>query len=136
MEKLLTQAKCSSLKAKIEMRGVTVAQISNIAIGKMRNKLDKLKDLIPEAKIFDLHKIKAAILDFQKSGKIEDLIKQDASNQKADPKVSKIEESKQKTIFSSGKKSTSGKREEEIITPDKKKNFGKHFRQSKFKFLN
>lgn len=116
-----------SLRTKTEKRGVTVTQIHNIVVGKSRNKLDKLKDLIPEAKIFDLHKIKAAILDLQKSGKIQDLLKSEASAQKAEPKVSKTEDSKEKAIFSSGKKSSSGKREEEIITPDKTKNFGKHF---------
>ena len=126
MEKLLAQAKCTLLWPRIQARGVTVAEISAIATSKARNKLDKLKDLIPEAKIFDLHKIKAAVLDLQKGGKIQDLIQLDALNQKPEPRVHEIEDSKQKSIFSSGKKSSSGKRDKEIITPDKKKNFGKH----------
>lgn len=126
MDKLLKKAKLSPLKAHIDKNEVTVVALHDIVNNNTRKSIEKIRELIPEAKIFDIHKLKAALQDLQKSGEIHDLIEMDSANAKTHPNADQIGLSKERDIYSSAKKSSSGKRVGEIITPDKK-SYGKFF---------
>jgi len=125
MDKLLKQAKLEGLKKYADKHDVKVAELHSVITGNAKKTLEKIRQLIPEAKIFDCHKLKATVLDLEKSGIIYDLIKQDTPKRQKTEIIELDINKSAKKLSRSGSKSKSSKKESELITPDKK-GYGKY----------
>lgn len=120
MDRLLKQAKLEFLTSSIEFRGITVGDLYDIVKNNMKNSIEKIKVQLPEAKLFDCHKLKATLLDLEKCGKIHELIEIDSPKQQkheVEPYTGLV---KKDYYENSDSKPKSSKREQETITPDKK----------------
>lgn len=120
MDEFLKIAKLQSLKNDFEVNGVTIEQLYGIMTSKTQKMVEKFKSLLPEAKLFDCHRLKATLQDIEKSGKIEELIKTEQAENESKAQLAEMSLITKKNQL----KNISDLKEVEMITPDKK-NYGK-----------
>jgi hypothetical protein len=120
MDKLLKQAKLKDLIPYVEKYGITVDDLYSVVSNKTKRVLEKIKDLIPEATIFECHKLKACILDLEKAGKINEYVDLKKHVKVEETKELPATKSDQSSLTKSANKSKKTDREQDTITPDKK----------------
>lgn len=79
MDSVIKEAKLEREFPDINQVGVTVADLHAIISDNKPKAIDRIQKLFPNLKIFDCHRLKAALFDMKKSGKIVELMIQEGS---------------------------------------------------------
>lgn len=119
MDSVIKEAKLEREFPDINQVGATVADLHAIISDNKQKAIDRIQKLFPSLKIFDCHRLKAALLDMKKSGKIVELMIQEGSVSKE--QAQKLEEALRKEgEAAKADNSTSGlKSLPDTITPNK-----------------
>lgn len=120
MDEFLKKTKLECLSKHIKQHGVSLAKLYSIVSKNNKKSVMKIKELIPEAQTFDCHKLKLALLDMEKCGRINEYLQIDSERKPADESKSSEDQLKRSTLKNNLSAQKGDKKELEIITPDKK----------------
>ena len=125
MDQLLVRAKLQGLLTRIDIEKVTVERLYSILHNKNVRVIDRFKTIMPEATIFECHKIKACLLDLEKAGELDYLFKIIKKNNSEEDQGVMKKSDESSDITKSATKMKNVSKDNDIITPDKK-GYGKY----------